>query len=355
MFDLGEKLAAGFEALHRTSAAQGFWDDEAGTFVRLLRGVRGDQGAEAPDLRYTPFGLAGALRAHRQSGLGDAERLRSASDWALRSVPATTLLDDLFYGGVWSLVESALTWDDEVYAIDASRLILERASAFSADRSLNLGVGLFSMAELAECMGGNFAVKDVVAEKAARLADSVNTKGVPATGDSRAAYHQRMMYCTWGLSAAARLLECHVTADAALRILTRVVEDRMDDDAGIRWHAILEPNVMPNGRARIYPWGHHIYYECHQCFFANAVDLYESCSGDRRFHELKRRAMEFIFGANRWGIALDERGVPGLPVRCVATDGDLSLWRNRFKGCYEVGAYLWALSSSLHDDAPAVG
>lgn len=353
--EVGRKLAAGFEALQRSTAARGFWDDSSGTFARALRGVEGDQGVEPPDLRYTPFGLAGALRAHRQSGLGDAKRLRSASDWALRAVPATTLLDDLFYGGVWSLVESALTWDDEVYAANASRLVLEHAGAFGADRSLNLGVGLFSMAELAACMGGNPAVKDVVAAKAVQLAESVNAKGVPATGDRRAAYHQRMMYCTWGLAAAARLLECHVTADAALRILTRVVDDRIDDDAGIRWHAILEWDVMPNGGSRIYPWGHHIYYECHQCFFANAIDLYESCSGDRRFHGLRRRAIEFIFGANRWGIALDEHGVPGLPARCVATDGDLSLWRNRFKGCYEVGAYLWALSSRLHDDASAVG
>jgi len=355
MIELSEKLAAGFTALQRSRAAHGFWDDGAGTFVRALRGVQGEQGAEPPDLRYTPFGLAGALRAHRQSGVGDAERLQCASRWALKAVPATPSLDDLFYGGLWSLIESALTWGDEAYAMTASGLVLERAEAFRADSNLNLGVGLFAMAQLAAREGANPAVKDLVAAKATQFAASVNARGIPATGDRRAAYHQRMMYCAWGLAAAARLLDGQEEADATLRILTRVVDDRLDEDGGIRWHAVIERNVMPDGGNRFYPWGHHIYYECHQCFFANAVELYEACTGDRRFHDLRKRAIEFIFGVNRWGIALDEHGVPGLPARCIAKDGDMSLWRNRFKGCYEVGAYLWALSSSLRDDAPAVG
>lgn len=353
--NLGRKLAAGFEALQRSTANRGFWDEDKGTFVRALRGVRGQQGVEPPDLRYTPFGLAGALRAYRQCGVGDAERLQRASIWAMSAVPMTAVLDDLFYGGIWSLVESALTWGDEVYATKAACLVLDHAEGFRAGGSLNFGVGLFSLAELAAHTGANPVLKDLVAAKATQLARAVNIKGVPATGDPRAAYHQRMMYCTWGLAAAARLLGSHELADGALRILTRVAEDRVDDDAGIRWHAIIERDVLPGGGSRIYPWGHHIYYECHQCFFANAVELYESCTGDSRFRTLRRRAIEFIFGANRWGIALDDHGVPGLPARCIAKDGDMSLWRNRFKGCYEVGAYLWVLSSSVRDDASAMG
>jgi len=350
-----QKLEAGFSALQRPVDEVGFWDEQTGTFARARRGVRGELGVEAPDLRYTPFGLAGALRAHRQSGVGDATKLRRASQWALTNVPATKSLDDLFYGGVWSLVEAAITWQDEEFSTLATKLASERAELFNVDPSLNLGVGLFALAELSDYVGTPTVLREIVAQKSSLLASAVNERGVPATGDRRAAYHQRMMYCTWGLARAASVLADHGLADAARRILTRVATDRIDEDAGIRWHAILERTVSPDGGAKFYPWGHHIYYECHQCFYANAVELYEAIAGDRQFHELRARALDFIFGSNRWGTALDEHGVPGLPARCIAKDGNISLWRNKFKGCYEIGAYLWALSSSVRHDASSLG
>jgi hypothetical protein len=107
---------------------------------------------------------------------------------------------------------------------------------------------------------------------------------------------------------------------------------------------------MPRGGVRIFPWGHHIFYECHQCFYASAVELFTDASGDRRFEALRFRALNFIFGDNRWRLPLDEIGLQGLPVRCVSKGGSVTLWRNQFKGCYEVGAYLWALSSAVRDE-----
>ncbi|MCP5352412.1 MAG: hypothetical protein H6926_04380 [Chromatiales bacterium] len=339
-----EALCAGFAALDRDVQEQGFWDAEARTFARALLGARGERGVQAADDRYTPFGLAGALRGHRQSGRGDRGHLRAAVDWASARLGPETPSDSLYYGGIWALIEAARTFDDDRMRAQAQALAQATRTAFLASVDLNYGVGLFALSQLAALTPEDRDLRDAVASKARQLAERVDARGYPLTGDRRAAYHQRLMYTSWGLLGAAALLDDEAALRAASRILDAVTRNRIDADGGIRWHALIEWKMTPAGWPRLYPYGSNLYYECHQCFYLIALDLLHALAPVTDM-AVPEKVLGWMFGHNRWHLDLTTQGVNGLPVRCVARSGRVAPPPNRFKGCYEVGAYLWQMSN----------
>lgn len=338
-------LEPAFEALHRPTEERGFWYRDEQTYASMLFGVRGDRGVDPPGRRFPAFGLAGALRAHRLTGLGDLEKMRLAANWVARFIGDGRMdLDNLYYGGFWSLMEAAVTFEDESYVAAAKAALEHTAERFLASPNLDYGCAVLGASEYLLAGGDDPRIQALVTRKARQHADSINGRGIPATGDRRAAYHQRMMYSTWGLAGLARVAGHEDLGDAAGRLLRFVTEERMDDDAGLLWHGYWEPAARPGGRQAFYPYGQHLYYECHQCFYATAVELYRQATGDDRFDSAAERAVVWIFGGNRWGYDLTVLGVPGLAARLVTHGGKLEVWRNRWKGCYEVGAYLWTMA-----------
>lgn len=343
-----DALIRGFEAFDRAAEDGGFWSPYEGVYMRSRLGARGQAGAEAADLRYTPFGLAGALRAHRRSGVGKPDHLRRAAQWCHTHLDTGTSLDSLYYGGLWSLAEASATFHD-VAPLDHALVLFERTrTAFLASPDLNYGVGLYGLAQLAEMVPGDAGLRDAIAIKAHALARVIDARGYPLGGDRRAPYHQRLMYSCWGLLGAARCLEDSDLVRAARRILDPVSATRIDADGGIRWHATLEWRVTPRGWPRLYPYGAELYYECHQCFYLIAVQLLDALEPIPDM-AVAERVFAWIFGANRWGIDLTRHGVDGLPVRCVSRRGVVAPRPNRFKGAYEVGAYLWQMANVVGD------
>jgi len=340
----------GFEALDRSTAEGGFWYELEEAYASMRLGVRGDQGVSPPRGRYTAFGLAGALRAHRATGLGNRDKMRKTADWVVRCIESGRMeVGSIYYGGFWALMEAAVTFNDEHYVLQAKRTLQRTEEAFLSSPSLDYGCAVLGGAEYLLHGGDDTRIIGMIERKAKQHADAINARGIPATGDRRAPYHQRIMYSTWGLAALARVNGREDFANAAQRLLTFVTENRVDEDGGIRWHALWEPGARPTGAGRFYPYGHNLYYECHQCFYANAVGLYQEATGDERYAPAAEKATAWIFGENRWGYDLTTLGVPGLAVRSVTRGGKLNAWRNRWKGCYEVGAYLWAMSTRLRE------
>lgn len=339
-----QELAHGFLAVNQSKLQGGFWDEEAGAYLRARLGVNGTHGIELPDLRYTPFGLAGILRAHRLTGEGDYEHLSRAADWVYQQIMVNPHTEDVFYGGIWALAEAAIAFDEERYAQLLVQIVAGAGEWFESNPNLDLGVSLLGASELVERGVVDKTFSNLIMRKADVLSSSVNARGLPATGDRRAGYHQRMMYTVWGLCGAAAAFHNEDYEAAAKRILQFVTDNRIDADGGIRWHALYESNVKSDGSGAFYPYGSHIYYECHQCFYSIAVSLFSSLSGDKVFMQSNDKVLSWIFGDNRWGMDLTDPGVSGLPIRCVSMSGKTSLWNNRFKGVYEVGAYLAALA-----------
>jgi hypothetical protein len=343
-----QALIQGFGAFDRSVAERGFWSGAYGTYVRALLGQHGERGSQAPDLRYTLFGLAGALRAYRQAQHGNHANLHSAATAAISAINSETPIDSLYYGGLWALAEVATTFADQAALEHADALFADTRQAFLNSTDLNFGVGLFALSLLARLLPENASLRDSIAVKAKSLASVIDHRGLPLTGDRRAAYHQRLMYVTWGLLGAATILDDTDFADAARRILDGVVQRRIDEDGGIRWHALVEWHSSHSRFPRFHPYGADLYYECHQCFYLIALQLMQP------FHPIDdaRRAdavLKWIFGENRWSLDLTQHGVAGLPVRCVARSGRAAPPLNRFKGCYEVGAFLWQMSNVVTD------
>ena len=339
-----DALTRGREAIEDPVDAFGFWCHTTKCFARKRLGTRGEFGFEPPDLRYSSFGIAGCLRAHRTIPDPYVENLVNGANTIADMCRSSPNSPDLFYGGIWCLVEAGVTARTDRFIETANKLLSHRRDEFLYDPDLNSGVTLFA---LATAIQEGFAPDTwllLVRERAEHLASCVNSRGIVASGDKRAPYHQRLMYSCWGLAGAAAALQRPDLSAAANAILEFVVKRRMDPDGGIRWHSLLEPSATSLGLPRLYPWGSNLYYECHQCFFAIAAHLTRSAPGGKDYRPEAARAINWIFGDNRWGLDLSQLGAPGLPARCISRRGSLHTWRNRFKGFYEVGSYLWALS-----------
>ncbi len=334
-------LREAFQCLDRDMAEKGFWSPLERTYVSSLLGERG---WAAPDHRYTLFGLAGALRAHRITYFGDREHLRYASNWAYRRIYDGIPVESFYYGGLWALTEAAILFDDERYAALAAETLRKTRDTFLSSPDLNYSVGLFALSELlSKCLNDN-SLRVMAEKKTSQIVNAINSRGIPATGDYRAAYHQRLMYASWGLCGTALALNNENAAQAAEKLIDFVTRNRIDEDGGIRWHSIVERAVTLSGMPGIYPYGSDLYYECHQCFYLIAVNLFHKATNSHKYSNISDRVFHWIFGKNRWHLNLTDPGIEGVPIRCISRRGKYPLALNRFKGCYEVGAYLWAMS-----------
>lgn len=181
---------------------------------------------------------------------------------------------------------------------------------------------------------------------------SANKHNMFATGDLRFNYHQRNMYILWGLLHASQHVQPESIYNQAKRTLKNIWENRRQkniDDAFL-WHPKIY--LVKN---RI----HHIYlpilsarssiylFECHQTFFANAINFFNRRFNDNFYLEERDRAMSWIFGKNRMHINLLDVSNLGIPARIMTTDHELIVKDQKFKGSYEIGSYILELSFQL--------
>ena len=85
-------------------------------------------------------------------------------------------------------------------------------------------------------------------------------------------------------------------------------------------------------------------FECHQTFFANTINFFNHRFGDSFFIEERDKAINWIFGENRMGLNLTEVTKLGIPFRIMTTDNKLFVEHENYKGSYEIGSYILALS-----------
>ncbi|MDD4496855.1 MAG: hypothetical protein PHV51_01685 [Methanosarcinaceae archaeon] len=154
--------------------------------------------------------------------------------------------------------------------------------------------------------------------------------------------HQNQMYTLWALNRAFTLLDRKNT-DPIKKNIQYTIANRMQDDYGIIWE-----NKIPlwfklyNLAKKIRYWEY--YFECHQCFFAHAVFEYAALKQDKEYTEHAKRALEWIIGRNRFGFDLLEFSGLGIPHRIVDSHGNPHIKGQQFKGTYEIGGYLMALT-----------
>jgi len=177
-------------------------------------------------------------------------------------------------------------------------------------------------------------------------------KGFFLTGDIRAVYHQRTMYVLWGLAFSSLNVFSKEIKVAIERTINYVWKYRRDGkDNAFIWHPFVYliktkfNLILPI----ISPYSGEYLFECHQTFFVNAIIFYQQFYDNTKFTEYIKKAMDWIFGENRIGRDLVTLTNIGVPTRIVSRKGELFIKNNNFKGSYEIGSYIFALSFPYSD------
>ena len=167
------------------------------------------------------------------------------------------------------------------------------------------------------------------------------------TGDLRAVYHQRAMYTLWGLAFASRITNFGEIKHAIERTVKYIWNYRRDgaDDAFL-WHPPLY--IVKHSSGLYVPIfsnkSSKYLFECHQTFFVNTIMFYEYFFNDDKFNSYGAKALMWIFGKNRMNLDLVETTTLDIAARIMSKHKELFIKYQNFKGSYEVGSYILALS-----------
>lgn len=373
-------LTAAVDSLFRPLDSNGFWDPDRGTIVRALEyddAASGGHREWSPDRRqlwrYGPFALMGVLywRRSRRGSAGYDDRIRAALDHAATAGSEFDAYAEMPSYGLGSLLAAFSmavdVFGDERYRRQADR-IYEHATPLvphhSEDALLVYGgtfydeIGGAASDDLSAAVDAFIAAADDDGLLAFEDDGAGWSKGNSLLtgvydvlyGGSRPRRHQNQMYALWALCRA-----CEVTGrtdglDLAERVLEYTIEHRMRDDGAFIWEDVsrasrLRGAALSRLGLRTPHW--EFLYACHQTFFVNAVSHYAAAGGDRDYDDAVADAMEWLYGTNVRNEDLAATSGIGVPMRQMTTDGGMDEPDQMYKGTYEVGSHVMALTNLL--------
>jgi len=176
-----------------------------------------------------------------------------------------------------------------------------------------------------------------------------DNQGIFQTGDKLASRHQRIMYPTAGLGKAAAVLGQKHYLAAVEKSLNFVIQYRLSFDGSIFWDS------LPRGyRLRrfplvrwLFPYEASLFFECHQTFFVNAAEQYIQAGGNKDYFSYQISALHWIFESDKRKRNLAKECPLEVPWRAMNEAGDVTISGQNFKGCYEIGSYIMALSDIM--------
>ena len=121
----------------------------------------------------------------------------------------------------------------------------------------------------------------------------------------------------------------------------------MANDGAFLWHPsfyFTKLSILPFRVPVYHPFGAEWLYECHQTFFINAVEQYKQAGGSKDYFKDEIDAFGWILDKNRINKNLVELSGLEVPIRVMSLDGKTYIKNQNFKGTYEIGSYIMALS-----------
>ena len=346
------RLDDALDCLLRPVSEQGFFDPETDRFHGRLDYSLTDantmlwRAGEGSRQRYGPLALLWVAR-WRQSPLGDDrydDRIRRLAAGYERLVDADG--DDLpSYAlgpltGAFALLSMA-GFETLPVAEDAFARSRDR---FAFDHSED-GLLLHGWSYLHDAAEDPIEVTNALREGAQAVAARQDPEtGLFAFDNPTTDRHQNQMYVLWGLCRAIEVAAGDGYLENATAVLEYTLNTRLREDGALLW---LEPGRIEElsvalGRGEYPQWK--LLFACHQSFFAIAAAHYRRAGGDRNLDRPVERAMAWLHGNNDLGSDLTDLTGLGVPARHLTTDGRLDAPREQFKGAYEIGAYLFALT-----------
>ena len=345
-----EQLKIALDRLFTSKEHNGFWDAKEGKIIESLyhdktwnwRYVHSDSN------RYGLFCIASILMAKKYNNLDLADYKDNFRVYLkyIQNHLNTLSKNDLTYGGLLSLILGI-----ELGYIDMDINRLEPLLLSSCEYALNnydnqntlilIPLTLYLLHHKSSTLTESFEsllYKNI---------NSVDKDSKFQTGDIKYCYHQRLMYTLWGLIFSAQHSNTEVIHTIAQNTLRFVWENGRQEDNGFLWHPDF---YFVSNRFRYFPIPilnkktSSYLFECHQTFFAIAVDLYNNVFNEKFMVKERDLALDWIFGANRMNLDLTKITRLGIPNRIMTSDKKLFVNGNNFKGSYEIGSYILALS-----------
>jgi hypothetical protein len=193
-------------------------------------------------------------------------------------------------------------------------------------------------------------VQELINELLTLLLNSYTKNAFFNTGDPRGIYHQRRMYILWSMIFCSTLFytdEIDRIVQHSLKYSLQKCRD--GKDSAFLWHPPMYFSKYKSSfQFPIYNYNSSKYlFECHQTFFCNAALLHQKFIGTHDFNQDIKESINWIFGENRINKNLVEITKIHIPQRIMTTDGNLFVKGEKFKGSYELGSYILALSFLL--------
>ncbi|WP_336338733.1 class I SAM-dependent methyltransferase [Haloarcula brevis] len=357
-------LTDALDCLFRPVDEHGFWNPDTERLIRALAydAVDGRPENWTPvddnEWRYAPFALMGAMQ-WRASPLGTADwddRLEGQLSYFTDRVDDS--LSEMPSYGVGALTVAFALADDVFgdtpsspdYLAVARRLFEHADERFTFDHAED-ALLLYGWTYLYD-RWVDTDLHDAIDSAMYEIIERQNAwKTLFYFDNPTTRRHQNQMYTLWGLCRAIEVTDREGYLENVEAVLDYTIEERMRRDGAFVWedpsrrvYAGTElRRCLGRGKSRPPHW--EFLYPCHQTFFVNAVAHYEAAGGERDYASALGDAMRWVFGDNDREQDLRSLSGLGVPVRFLTTDGRLDVPDQQFKGAYEVGSLVMALTN----------
>lgn len=352
--------------LFRSVEENGFWDDESEQLVRALT-YRFEDGTlewgvdTGNEWRYAPFALIGILH-WRNSSLATSEydeQIQRELSFFQEAIKKQSLLNEIPSYGVGPLITAfslaASIYSDKSYLESARQLFYFSINEFNfnnSEDSLLLYGWTFLYAQTHDT-----EVLTAIEKHLWELNERFTTEGLFHFSDGKTRRHQNQMYILWSICRSIEVTGKQGYLENVEQVLEYTIRNRMQNDGAFIWEDVSLPHKTYEKAVNLHS-GQRSYreflYECHQTFFVNAVAHYYRAGGRKNYNKEVRKSMEWIYGGNTRNLNLADCTGIGVPLRQMTVRGEVDAeyfaggTRNQlYKGVYEVGSYLMALTNLL--------
>jgi len=353
VIDYAEKnLENALDRLFLDKNALGYWDDSENRIIESLYHDTNWNWKYKPSksYRYSLFCMSMLLLSKEIYSLNTYKYDEKIKKFLLKikSVENTFSKSELTYGGLLCLVLGEKIYGLSLVNNNTKSLLIKNIEEL-LNTNDNQDYLLLIAAYYFDQNFPSVEIPVLIKRIQNRLLSSLNEKYFFDTGDIRAPYHQRVMYTVWGLIFSSSFGNYEKIENSTTQILNHFFIDRKFEDNAflwcprmyfIRYRGIKFPVINLNA--------HNLLFECHQTFYVNSIIFYRHIFQKiDSFYKEKQYAMEWIFGKNRNNENLVDLTGISLPQRLMNLKGNYFIRSENFKGSYEIGSYILALSSFI--------
>ena len=347
-------------ALFRPTKDNGFWDEQENRIIRALNYEFTKEGKiiwspdNSVEWRYAPFALMGVMQWRASSISDDTydSKIKAELAYFIDKVKDKQILSKMPSMGIGHLILSFslayAVFHDEKYKDVAWKLHEYSAKRFNFNNSED-SLLLYGWCYLYEIEKNDSLLNSII-NVLETIIKKQNEKGLFIFENPTTKRHQNQMYTLWGVGKAIEVSNKKEYLPNIERTLDYTIKYRMLNNGAFIWEDLpfiekLKSKFICKIKNVIPDW--ELLFECHQTFFVNAVFHYYKAGGEKYYDPYVKRAMDWIYGNNSLNKNLVEISGIGVPMRMMSIKGKMNVNGQMFKGSYEIGSYVMALTNLI--------